>query len=135
MILEEVIGPDVIGMLGSNRHGVPSSAPPPATTTRSGQTQAQLPPQAVDPLDVDGPALAPEHRPGPAIAIPGVPLGQVPQPLAEGLVPVRARAVSQAGPAEVQQSAGSPLGDPPPSQEGDRLPAVGHRHDFFASNS
>jgi hypothetical protein len=60
-----------------------------------------------------------------------VPLGQVPQPLAEGLVPVRARAVSQAGAAEVQQSAGAPLGVPSPSQEGDRLPAVGQGHDFF----
>ena len=135
MILEEVIGPDVIGALGSDRHGVPSSAAPPAATTRPGQAQAQLLPQAVDPLAVDGPALAPEHRPGPSIAVTGVPLGQVPQPLAEGLVPVRARAVSQAGPAEVQQSAGSPLGDPPPSQEGDRLPAVGQGHDFLASSS
>src|SRR5262245_20064371 len=45
MILEEVIGPDVIGALGSDRHGVPSSAPPPAATTRPGQAQAQLLPQ------------------------------------------------------------------------------------------
>jgi hypothetical protein len=77
MILEEVIGPDVIGALGSDRHGVPSAAPP-AATTRPGQAQAQLLPQAVDPLAFDSPALAPEHRPGPSIAVTGVPPGQVP---------------------------------------------------------
>src|SRR4051794_24911880 len=55
--------------------------------TRPGQAQAQLLPQAVDPLAIDGPPRAPEPRPGPAIAVTGVPLGQVPQPLAEGFDP------------------------------------------------
>ena len=45
MILEEVIGPDVIGALGSDGHGVPSAATPPAAATRPGQAQAQLLPQ------------------------------------------------------------------------------------------
>src|SRR5262249_25660313 len=106
MILEEVIGPDVIRAFGSDRNRVPGAATPSSSATRPGQAQAQLLPQAVDPLEVDGPSLAPQHRPGPAIAVLGVPSGQLPQPLAEGLVPVLARAVSQAGAAEVQQSAG-----------------------------
>jgi hypothetical protein len=115
MILEEVIGPDAIGALGSDRHGVPSAATPPTATTRPGQVQAQCLPQAVDPLVLDGPALAAEHRPSPSIAVTGMPLGQVPQPLTDVLVPARAPAVSQAGPADVEQSAGAPLGDPPPT--------------------
>jgi hypothetical protein len=112
-ILEEVVSPDAIVTLGSDPRRVPSPAPPPATTLL-GQAQAQFPLQAPDPFKVHGPALVPPHRPSPSIAATGVPPSQVPQPPAEGPVSIRARAVSQTEPADAQQSAGAPLGDPPP---------------------
>src|SRR5262245_26303673 len=138
-VVQEVPRPDVVLVLRGPAHtAVGAAAQPPLFPLLSRHFQPLLPPQPVDPLAVDAPALPPQQRPDPPVAVARVlayqlqhPRHQPPfllggflrwLPLCRALLP--------------QHAAGATLGDAEALlEEAHRLPALRGGHHFFWATS
>ena len=75
--LDEVIGPDMIGMLGPKPDARSVIQPEPASLRLFlGNLQPLPPPDPLDTLGIHRPTLGPQHRRDPAIAIAAIPGGE-----------------------------------------------------------
>ena len=77
-VMHEVIGPDMVGPLGTQPDAGAVVEPEPAPLRLlAGHLQPLAPPQALDPLVVDQPAGVAQQGGDPAIAVTTVPAGQL----------------------------------------------------------
>src|SRR5262249_20895131 len=138
-VVQEVPRPDVVLVLGRPPHAAVGAAPqPPLLPLFPRHSQPLLPPEAVNPLAVDAPALAPQQGPDPPVAVARVLAHQLQHPRHQpdlfllGLLrslPLRRALLAQ-------HAAGAALRDAEALlEEAHGLPPPGGGHHFFWATS